>query len=110
MNVTTDLTLWRNARLATMSGSEPWGMIENGAVLIESERIAWVGTEGELPIDLARRVKTAHDIGGTLITPGLIDCHTHLVYGGHRANELELRLHGVSYEDVGADGGGCEHA
>jgi imidazolonepropionase len=106
MNTATDFTLWRNARLATMSGSEPWGMIENGAVLIESERIAWVGTEGELPIDLARRVNAEHDISGALITPGLIDCHTHLVYGGHRANEFELRLQGASYEDIARAGGG----
>jgi imidazolonepropionase len=106
MNATTDLTLWRNACLATMSGREPWGMIENGAVLVEGERIAWVGVESELPIDLARHVETECDVGGALITPGLIDCHTHLVYGGHRAKEFELRLQGASYEEIAWAGGG----
>jgi imidazolonepropionase len=106
MTARADLTLWRNARLATMSGSKPWGLVENGALLTEGERIVWVGEESTLPTDFARRTATEHDVGGALITPGLIDCHTHLVYGGHRANEFELRLQGASYEDIARAGGG----
>lgn len=101
-----NLTLWRNARLATMRGNAPWGLIENGALLTEEQHIVWVGEEKSLPFDFAQRVVAEHDIGGALITPGLIDCHTHLVYGGHRANEFELRLQGASYEDIARAGGG----
>jgi imidazolonepropionase len=97
-------TLWRNARLATLTGTEPWGLIERGALLIEGDRIAWVGSESALPADL--RPDAEHDLSGALVTPGLIDCHTHLVYGGDRAREFELRLQGASYEDIARAGGG----
>lgn len=100
------LTLWRNARVATLAGSAPWGLIEQGALLVEGERIAWVGVEQQLP-DSARKVIVAeHDLGGALITPGLIDCHTHLVYAGNRANEFEQRMQGASYQQIAAAGGG----
>ena len=103
---TAPLTLWRNARLATLAGDEPWGWIERGALLIKSDRLAWVGHEDDMPTGLRPRITAEHDAAGALITPGLVDCHTHLVYGGHRAREFELRLQGASYEDIARAGGG----
>ena len=100
--------LWSNARIASMQAgaATPYGLIESGALVVEGERIAWVGPAAELPPALARRCTQHHDAKGALITPGLIDCHTHLVYGGHRAQEFELRLQGASYEDIARAGGG----
>jgi len=99
-------TLWRHARLATLAGSTPWGWIERGALLVDGDRIAWVGAEADLPADVAARATAEHDLGGALVTPGLIDCHTHLVYAGQRAREFELRLEGASYEAIARGGGG----
>jgi len=96
--------LWRNARLATLTGHQPWGWVEQGALLTEGESIAWVGPEAELPPGL--QVSEEHDLAGAVVTPGLIDCHTHLVYGGQRAREFELRLQGASYEEIARAGGG----
>ena len=78
-------TLWRHARIATMNGPQPWGWIERGALLTEGERIAWVGSEGDIPHLLQPQQEI--DLQGALLTPGLIDAHTHLVYGGDRAAE-----------------------
>ncbi|MDP1902275.1 MAG: imidazolonepropionase [Rubrivivax sp.] len=100
----TPLHLWRHARLATMAGSEPWGWIERGALLTRGETLAWVGEESALPAGLAPDAE--HDLGGALVTPGLVDAHTHLVYGGDRAAEFEQRLLGASYEDIARAGGG----
>jgi imidazolonepropionase len=97
-------TLWRNARLATMSGPEPWGWIARGAMVVRDGSIAWVGAEAELPGGLT--VDAELDLHGAVVTPGLVDCHTHLVYGGHRAREFELRLSGASYEEIARAGGG----
>jgi len=97
-------TLWRNARLATLDGPEPWGWIERGALLSEGDTIRWVGNDSALPASL--RPEREVDLGGALLTPGLIDCHTHLVYGGQRAREFELRLQGASYEQIARAGGG----
>ena len=97
-------TLWRNARLATLDGPEPWGWIERGALLSEGDTIRWVGDDSALPASL--RPEREVDLGGALLTPGLIDCHTHLVYGGQRAREFELRLQGASYEQIARAGGG----
>jgi imidazolonepropionase len=97
-------TLWRNARLATLAGASGWGLIERGALLADGERIVWVGDDAALPAGL--RPDGEHDLGGLLVTPGLVDCHTHLVYGGQRAHEFEQRLHGVSYEAIARAGGG----
>jgi imidazolonepropionase len=97
-------TLWRHARLATMAGASPWGWIEDGALVVEGERIAWVGANAALPAGL--RLDAEHDLGGALVTPGLIDAHTHLVYGGDRAAEFELRLQGATYEEIARAGGG----
>ena len=97
-------TLWRGARLATFSEESGWGLIDRGALLAEHGRIAWLGREADLPASL----KTHQDIdlGGALVTPGLIDPHTHLVYGGDRAAEFELRLNGATYEQIARAGGG----
>ncbi len=97
-------TLWRHARIATMHGPQPWGWIERGALLAEGERIAWVGPEGQLPRGITPQQE--FDLQGALLTPGLIDAHTHLVYGGDRAAEFELRLQGASYETIAQRGGG----
>jgi imidazolonepropionase len=101
MNAT---TLWRGARLATLAGREPWGWIERGALITRDDRLQWVGSESALPGRLEPQAE--HDLGGALVTPGLIDCHTHLVYGGHRAREFEQRLQGATYEEIARAGGG----
>ena len=100
------LTLWRNANLATLYGPTPWGWIEHGALLTQGDTLQWVGAEADLPAEHAPHITHAQDLGGALVTPGLIDCHTHLVYGGHRAAEFELRLQGASYEQIARAGGG----
>ena len=98
--------IWRNARLATMSPSLPGlGVIEGGAVVASEGRIVFAGPEAELPAALSRSAETI-DCGGRWITPGLIDCHTHLVHAGNRANEFEMRLAGATYEEVARAGGG----
>ena len=104
--MTQTLTLWRNANLTTLAGSSSWGWIDQGALLTQGENIFWVGAEADLPIDQAPFITHTHDLGGALVTPGLIDCHTHLVYGGQRAAEFELRLQGASYEEIARAGGG----
>ena len=104
--MTQTLSLWRNANLATLSGSSSWGWIEQGAMLTQGETLLWVGAEADLPIDQAPFITHTHDLGGALVTPGLIDCHTHLVYGGQRATEFEMRLQGESYEAIHRAGGG----
>lgn len=102
-------TLWVNVKLATMDAarSNPYGMLGeagDGALAIKDGRIAWLGTVAELPAhDDALAVK---DGAGCWVTPGLIDCHTHLVYGGNRAVEFEQRLSGISYEEIARSGGG----
>ena len=102
------LQLWTNCRIATMqvNASQPYGLIEDAALVLEGDTLAWVGPRGDLPASLMARVTVQHDATGALITPGLIDCHTHLVYGGDRASEFEMRLKGASYEAVAASGGG----
>nr|WP_239027492.1 imidazolonepropionase [Ramlibacter algicola] len=83
----------------------PYGLIDQACIAVEGGTIAWVGPHAELP-EAWRRGAIEHDVGGALITPGLIDCHTHLVWGGDRAREFELRLQGASYEDIARAGGG----
>jgi imidazolonepropionase len=101
-----DLALFRGARLATLDGAAGWGLVERGALLVDGSTFAWVGAEAALPGALAARVGAEHDLGGALVTPALIDCHTHLVYGGQRAAEFERRLEGASYEEIARSGGG----
>jgi len=96
--------LFTHARLATMRpGGAPYGAIEEGAIAVENGRIAWAGPMAALP---QREARERHDLAGRWVTPGLIDCHTHLVYGGDRAAEFELRLQGASYEEISRAGGG----
>ena len=97
-------TLWRNARLVALADEHGWGLVEQGAMLVDGETLGWVGAESGLPAGTA--IDAEVDLGGALVTPGLIDCHTHLVYGGQRAGEFELRLQGASYEDIARAGGG----
>ncbi len=93
-----------NAQLATMDGPGRYGRIENGALAVKDERIVWAGAMDAIPAAL--REGEVHDLQGRLVTPGLIDCHTHLVFGGNRAVEFEMRLEGASYEDIARAGGG----
>jgi imidazolonepropionase len=107
---TAPLPLWRDARLATMQPGSAWGWIEQGAMLVQAGLLRWVGPIADLPATLAAD-RTASPIeerslAGAVVTPGLIDCHSHLVYGGHRAHEFELRLEGASYEQIARAGGG----
>ncbi len=98
------LTLYRNARLCTLAGKQGWGLIDDGALLVRGETLHWVGTAADMPADAP--ITAEHDLHGALVTPGLVDCHTHLVYGGQRADEFEQRLQGASYEDIARAGGG----
>ncbi|WP_266168945.1 imidazolonepropionase [Dyella subtropica] len=94
------------ATLATFVGDEPYGLIADGAIALSNGHIAWVGHRSELPPDAVDRAAKVERLGGALVTPGLIDCHTHLVFGGHRAHEFDLRLNGASYEAIAHAGGG----
>ncbi len=94
-----------NARLATLSDTgAPYGLIEDGTLVIEGGRIAWIGRTADLPSHYSSCQK--EDLGGRVVTPGLIDCHTHVVFGGDRAREFEMRLEGATYEEVARAGGG----
>lgn len=103
-----NLELWTNCRVATMQpgAPQPYGLIDDAGIAVEAGRIAWVGPRAQLPHPLAARAVRSHDAAGALVTPGLIDCHTHLVYGGDRAHEFELRLNGATYEEIARAGGG----
>lgn len=92
--------LWTNARLATLTG-DGLGLVEQGAIAAQDGRIAWVGPASEAPTDAE-----VVNCEGRLLTPGLIDCHTHLVHGGSRANEWAMRLEGATYEEIARAGGG----
>lgn len=96
--------LLTNAQLATMTGPHPYGLQSDGSVVIEDETIVWAGLTSDLP--QKHNGHNAIDLGGALVTPGLIDCHTHLVHGGNRAREFEMRLEGASYEELARAGGG----
>lgn len=96
--------LWLDARIATMvPGDTAYGAIEGAGLAVAEGRIAWVGPMAERPAGDAKEI---HKLDGRWITPGLIDCHTHLVYGGDRAHEFELRLKGATYEELARAGGG----
>jgi imidazolonepropionase len=98
------LKLWRNARIATCDGAAR--LLEGGAMATQGPQIEWVGEEAALPAGLHARVTESVDLGNRWVTPGLIDCHTHLVFAGTRAGELAARLRGESYEDIARRGGG----
>jgi imidazolonepropionase len=96
--------LWRNASLATMvAGQGGIGVVERGALAVKDGVIVYVGAEQDMP---AFQPAQTTDCEGRWITPGLIDCHTHLIYAGNRAHEFELRLNGATYEEVARAGGG----
>ncbi len=94
-----------HARLVTLAGDAGYGLIEDGAVACRGGRIVYAGPTCDLPAGAAEAAETI-DCGGALVTPALIDCHTHLVFAGDRAGEFEQRLEGVSYEDIARAGGG----
>lgn len=96
--------LLRHGRLVTLAGDAGWGLIDDGALAVRSGQIVWVGAEADLPADL--RCARDLDLDGLLLTPGLVDCHTHLVYAGQRYAEFEMRLHGAGYAEIAAGGGG----
>ena len=100
--------LWTGCAVATLqpAAASPYGLIEDAALVLDADRVLWVGPQSELPTELRARCQQQHDAGGALITPGLIDCHTHLVYAGDRAREFELRLNGATYEEIARSGGG----
>ncbi|MFG6565576.1 imidazolonepropionase [Sulfitobacter sp. 1A13421] len=89
---------------ATMDGPQPYGLIKDAAIAIAEGQIAWVGPRDDLP--QGYRALPAESLGQRLVTPGLIDCHTHIVHGGDRAREFEMRLEGASYEEIARAGGG----
>ncbi|WP_322989916.1 imidazolonepropionase [Hoeflea sp.] len=93
-----------NATLATMDGTPAYGLVEQGAVAIRAGSIAWAGPVSDLPDKF--KLDESLDLKGRLVTPALIDCHTHVVHGGNRAREFEMRLEGASYEEVARAGGG----
>ncbi|OOG64812.1 imidazolonepropionase [Rhodanobacter sp. B04] len=95
-----------NATLATFVGDTPCGLVERGAIALHHGRIAWVGRMDELPDAPGTLAAAVESLDGALVTPGLIDCHTHLVFGGDRAQEFDLRLNGASYEEIARAGGG----
>ena len=106
MNPAPGPRLWHNARIATLNDDTSWGLVENGALVVDGRQLAWVGPQAALPQALRARVVEQHDMHGALITPGLVDCHTHLIYGGQRADEFEMRLNGATYEEIARAGGG----
>lgn len=93
-------TLYTDARLATLMG-QGWGALDRGAILVEDGKIAWAGSAADAP-----RAGRAVKCGGRWITPALIDCHTHIVFGGDRSAEFEQRLKGATYEEIARAGGG----
>jgi imidazolonepropionase len=100
--------LWTHCLAATMAedAGTAYGLVEDAAIVTDGERIAWLGQSSEVPHEWRERSLSTHDCGGALVTPGLIDCHTHLVYAGDRAREFDLRLQGATYEEIARAGGG----
>ena len=102
-------TLLTNATLACIDGVAGYGLRENAALLVDAGRIAWIGSTRDCPVSAASTDASGvevYDCAGKLVTPGLIDCHSHLVYGGDRADEFEMRLEGASYAEIAESGGG----
>jgi imidazolonepropionase len=101
--------IWVGANIATMvAGKGPYGNIKEAALAVKGERIAWIGPAAEGYARALGQGVPVQDAQGLWITPGLIDCHTHLVYGGNRVEEFEKRLCGVSYEEIARAGGGIQ--
>lgn len=102
MSDESNAAVWVNARIAPQA--DPNNVVDDGAIVVQGEQIAWIGAQSKLPAEFAN--VQHHDLGGKWVTPGLIDCHTHLVYAGSRADEFALRLAGASYEEIARRGGG----
>jgi len=101
--------VWTGANIATMvAGSEPYGKLQSAALAVAGEHIAWIGPTAEAEHLAGEQGIAVEDCRGLWLTPGLIDCHTHLVYGGDRVEEFEKRLCGVSYEEIARAGGGIQ--
>ncbi|RWQ17935.1 imidazolonepropionase [Mesorhizobium sp.] len=101
-----EIRLWRNARLATMADSAAGlGIVEDGAIAARDGLIVYAGPEADMPAAFSQNAENV-DCEGRWMTPGLIDCHTHLIHAGNRANEFEMRLAGATYEEVTRAGGG----
>ena len=98
-----DLVL-RRVDIATMREAAGYGLVEDAAIALRGDRIAWIGPDADLPAEAAQAPTLALD--GHLVTPGLVDCHTHLVYAGNRAHEFEQRLEGATYAAIARAGGG----
>jgi imidazolonepropionase len=98
-------SIWTNARLATMAGGVPYGLVDDGALAVRDGEIVWAGERAALPAEFWRDAEI-HDAGGRCITPGFVDCHTHVVYAGDRSREFAQRLGGASYMDIARGGGG----
>ena len=99
--------IWVGGNIASMeAGAGPWGAIRDAALGVKDGRVAWIGPRADLPGPPEGMAREVRDFPGQWITPGLIDCHTHLVHGGDRAREFEMRLEGASYEEIARAGGG----
>ena len=100
-------TLFLNAEIATMAkGGAPYGLIHDAAIGVKDGVIAYVGPVRDISADIGDLAREVHDVGGDLITPGLIDCHTHIVWAGNRSAEFEARLLGKTYAEIAKAGGG----
>jgi len=95
-------SVWIGAQIATLENGQ-YNVIEDGALAVKQGRIAWLGAKQDLP---AHQAQHTYQLEGGVITPGLVDCHTHLVFGGNRANEFEMRLNGATYQEIAKAGGG----
>ena len=99
--------VYRNCNIATMRESEnPYGLIDDAMLAVSKDRISWVGPARSIPEAIESEVALWIDLGGTTVTPALIDCHTHIVFGGNRAAEFEDRLRGVDYQQASRNKGG----
>src|SRR3984885_4930046 len=104
MNPSDAVTLWRNARVCP--SGDPCDFISPGAIAVSGAQIAWIGHDEQIPSRFLSSAHREHDLGQAWVTPGLVDCHTHLVYAGSRAEEFERRLCGATYEEIARGGGG----
>ena len=95
-------TLWQHCHVATMAQGV-YSIIEDAAIVTSGAHIEWIGPRNQLP---SGEYPAVNDLQGAWVTPGLIDCHTHTVFGGNRSGEFEKRLQGVSYAEIAASGGG----
>lgn len=106
MSMALPAALWRNARIVPCTTVATAASVHADALVTVGERIEWLGEEAQLAPGLRARCAAVHDLGGRLVTPALIDCHTHLVFAGDRAEEFAERQRGVSYEEIARRGGG----